>query len=420
MSATAKQQILLVDDEPQILVALEDLLSDRFVVYTAESGEDALQLMEHEENIAVVVTDQRMPKMAGDELVSRMDFHRAQRIIVTGYADLNAVVRAVNEGHIYAYVTKPWNAEDLRLKVTHAAEQFRLTQELENEKRLLNDLMNNSPDGIYFKDRELRFIRANNTIARWLGKDISEVVGKTLSELKAPESSVQDIEEGERATLKSGVPILDAVRKESRLGREVWLSEMKAPVHNAEHETVGLIGISRDITRQRELEEQLVQAQKMEAIGRLAGGVAHDFNNLLVVIQSYGELLKDGFEDSDPRKEEAAELLKASERAAGLTRQLLTFSRQRPAKTTLLHVNDILSDVVKMLRRLVHASINVELELTEHLETVRGDATQIEQVVLNLAINARDAMPRGGCVDDGLVSSVPGNPGFPGNCENSA
>src|SRR5690606_37717058 len=108
-----KRRVLLVDDEPQVLVALEDLLSDEFCVLKAQSGEDALKVIRGEPEIAVVITDQRMPKMTGDEFLTRLDQHAATRILLTGYADLSAVIRAVNEGKIFAYVTKPWNAEDL-------------------------------------------------------------------------------------------------------------------------------------------------------------------------------------------------------------------------------------------------------------------------------------------------------------------
>src|SRR5687767_6169569 len=133
-----KRRVLLVDDEPQVLVALEDLLSEEFCVLKAQSGEDALKLIRGEPEIAVVITDQRMPKMTGDEFLMRLDDHGATRILLTGYADLSAVIRAVNEGKIFAYVTKPWNADDLWLKVHNAAEHFHLAQELTNERQLLH------------------------------------------------------------------------------------------------------------------------------------------------------------------------------------------------------------------------------------------------------------------------------------------
>jgi two-component system, cell cycle sensor histidine kinase PleC len=147
---TARESVLLVDDEPQVLVALEDLLSDEFTIFKTESPETALRLAEREPSIAVVLSDQRMPGMNGDELLSRLHHScDASRILVTGFADLAAVVRAVNEGRIFAYVTKPWRPEELQLLVRKAVEHFRLAQELTHERTLLRDLMDNTPDGIY-------------------------------------------------------------------------------------------------------------------------------------------------------------------------------------------------------------------------------------------------------------------------------
>src|SRR5690606_15037293 len=184
-----------------------------------------------EGDIAVVVTDQRMPGMAGDELASRLsDSHLAQKILVTGYADLGAVVRAVNEGRIFAYVTKPWDEIDLRAKVAKAAEQFRLGQELAAEKRLLKDLMDNIPDGIYFKDRDLRFIRANKSIANWLGTQQDDLVGKRLRDVGSPHDQSELIEEQERESLENGRPILDAIRQIQDGDKIRWLSERKAPI----------------------------------------------------------------------------------------------------------------------------------------------------------------------------------------------
>lgn len=404
-----KPQVLLVDDEPEILIALEDLLSDQFVVKTAQSGKDALRLMGESEDIAVVVTDQRMPQMQGDELVAHIQgLHTAQRILVTGYADLGAVVRAVNEGQIFAYVTKPWNEADLRMKVSKAAEQFRLSRELAAEKQLLDDLMNNSPDGIFFKDQELKFIRANKTLARWLGTDVDSLVGKKLTDVMSSLDDAQRFEAEERQSLLDNRAILDSVRQEAT-GRGLrWFSETKAPVHGLDDSGVRLVGISRDVSQQRELEQQLLQSQKMEAMGKLAGGVAHDFNNLLMVIQAYGELLRDGVSHEATRLDHAEQLLKAVDRAAALTKQLLTFSRKGPARITQVNVNEVVVEVVKMLSRLVPENIELRTMLMVNQELVRADATNLEQVLINLVINARDAMPQGGQIVIRTELSVPG------------
>src|SRR5262249_39156785 len=164
----------------------------------------------------------------------------------------------------------------------------------------------------------------------------------------------------------------------------------------------GLVGevlsVSRDITERRRLEEELRQVQKMDAVGQLAGGVAHDFNNLLTTIRGFADLLVRSFEADDARRKDIAEILKATERAASLTRQLLAFSKRQVLRVEALSVNGIVADMVKIIRRLLGDSIKVESVLDPKVWTVRADPGQLEQVLLNLAINARDAMPRGGAL----------------------
>lgn len=141
--SSAPPRILVVDDEPQVLLALQDLLEDEFEVETTSEATEALRIVESDPSIAVVLSDQRMPEMTGDELLAKVRQHSsATRMLCTGYADLEAVVRSVNEGRIFAYITKPWDSADLRLKLHHAADYFRLGHELAYEKQLLADLMN--------------------------------------------------------------------------------------------------------------------------------------------------------------------------------------------------------------------------------------------------------------------------------------
>src|SRR5260221_3679894 len=143
----AKEHVLVVDDEPQVLVALEDLLSDDFTILKASTPENALQAVAQDPNIAVVITDQRMPRMNGDELLARMNNAQAVGIMVSGFADLPAVIRAINEGKVFAYVTKPWNPEDLRVKVAKGVEHYKLARQIVHDRHLLADLMNSSTDG---------------------------------------------------------------------------------------------------------------------------------------------------------------------------------------------------------------------------------------------------------------------------------
>ena len=157
-----------------------------------------------------------------------------------------------------------------------------------------------------------------------------------------------------------------------------------------------LVIVNRDVTQRKSLEEQFRQAQKMEAIGRLSGGVAHDFNNLLGVIIGYGEIVQEGTPAESPLRSCVDEMLKAGHRAAGLTRQLLAFSRQQVLDPRILDLNAVVKDMEKMLKRLIGEDIQFVASLDPALVPIKADQGQIEQAILNLAVNARDAMPEGG------------------------
>src|SRR2546427_2286292 len=167
-------------------------------------------------------------------------------------------------------------------------------------------------------------------------------------------------------------------------------------VRNVASEVAYYETIVRDVTEQRRLQAQLMQAQKMEAVGRLAGGVAHDFNNLLTVIISYSDLLLEDLGRDDPKREDVAAVRKAAEGAAALTHQLLAFSRQQVLQPKVLDVNATVASTEKLLRRLIGEDIQLVAKLGSGLGSVKADPGQIEQVIMNLAVNARDAMPAGG------------------------
>jgi two-component system, cell cycle sensor histidine kinase and response regulator CckA len=177
-----------------------------------------------------------------------------------------------------------------------------------------------------------------------------------------------------------------------------WIRDRAFPVRDRDGQVVRVAGVAEDVTERRQLEAQLRQAQKMEAIGRLAGGVAHDFNNLLTVINGCSELLLHAVGDGAEQRELLDEILKAGKRSASLTRQLLAFSRQQVVSPKILDVNEVVQDIEKMLRRLIGEDVDLTTVLQRPLPTVKADRGQLEQVLLNLAVNARDAMPDGGAL----------------------
>jgi two-component system cell cycle sensor histidine kinase/response regulator CckA len=158
---------------------------------------------------------------------------------------------------------------------------------------------------------------------------------------------------------------------------------------------LGFVTVSRDLTERRNLEEQFRQSQKMDAVGRLAGGIAHDFNNLLTVIRLNTEIIMDGFDPTDPRSEDVKQIRSAAERASGLTRQLLAFSRKQILQPRVLDMNSVVGNVEPMLRRLIGEDITISTTSSARGYIV-ADPGQLEQVLMNLVVNARDAMPQGG------------------------
>ena len=251
-------KVLLVDDEPQVLIALEDLLSDSFEVTATDQPERALRIAEADPDIAVVVSDQRMPKMCGDELLQRLQEHSAAtRILCTGYADLDAIVRCVNDGKIFAYVTKPWDGMDLRLKVQHAADYFKLHHELEYERQLLGDLMNSMPEAIFFKDTQNRYVRVNPAFVEVFGAShASDVLGRRLSELIPSSEVAHHIEAEERALLRDGSSRRSIVQCASPQG-ERSLSITRAAVRSSSGAVLGLVGISQDVSETLRTQEDL-------------------------------------------------------------------------------------------------------------------------------------------------------------------
>jgi two-component system cell cycle sensor histidine kinase/response regulator CckA len=249
---------------------------------------------------------------------------------------------------------------------------------------LLRGLMTSIPDNIYFKDRLGRFIRMNASMARWFGlSDPRDGEGKTDADFFSEEHARQAFADEQRV-MATGEPLEGLEEKETWPdGRVTWVSTTKAPIRDARGEVIGI-------------EEQLRASQKMDAIGRLAGGVAHDFNNMLGVIVGYGEMVLKQLEGGSPLHGKQQEVLKAAQRAADLTGQLLAFSRRQVLQPRVLDLNIVVADMDKLLRRLIGEDVELRTRPDPQLGSVSADPGQLGQIIMNLAVNARDAMPAGG------------------------
>ena len=238
-----------------------------------------------------------------------------------------------------------------------------------------------------------RFIDVNDAFVRLYGFNRQELIGKTALEVGIwPATSRNDVIAGELID-DGGFRNVELAFRDNA-GRTVEVLCSAVLIDFDGENCVLAMGI--DITERKALEAQLAQSRKMDAIGRLAGGIAHDFNNMLSVILSYSELLLNEFQADDEPREMIQEIEKAAQRSAALTRQLLTFGRKQIVHPQPLHLNTVVSDVAKLLARLLGENIELRTTLEPQLHMVRADPGQMEQVIVNLAINARDAMPEGG------------------------
>ena len=279
--------------------------------------------------------------------------------------------------------------------------KLKKTEETLDRLRRQNELLLNSAgEGIYGIDLHGNTIFVNPAAARMLGWEPEELIGKAqhpiIHHTKADGTTCSEEGCPIYAALTDGAvrPAADDLfwRKD---GSSFPVEYVSTPTREGD-KVVGAVVVFKDITERRQLEAQLRQAQKMEAVGRLAGGIAHDFNNLLTIITGYSQLLLDRHTSGEELQEQIGEIKKAGNRAAALTRQLLAFSRKQVLTPRVVDLNIIIANVEKLLCRLIGEDIELKIAQAPELGRVRADPDQIEQVLLNLAINARDAMPHGG------------------------
>jgi PAS domain S-box-containing protein len=276
----------------------------------------------------------------------------------------------------------------------HIAELNELLEAQKRSEERYRLLVEAASDAIFSLSSDYRITSLNTAFEKITGWSCDEWIGRRFEDLMHADdiAAARDVL---RRVFQGETLLLSELRLVRKSGNHVIVECTTTP-QLQDGQVIGLLGIARDMTERKRLEASLLQSQKMEAVGRLAGGVAHDFNNLLVVIIGYSDLLTDRLDKSDRAKAMLDEIKKAAERAAGLTRQLLAFSRKQIIQPVALNINKIVTNMDKMLTRVIGEDIELVTVLQPSLGVVKADAGQIEQVILNLAVNSRDAMPKGG------------------------
>ncbi len=282
------------------------------------------------------------------------------------------------------------------LAVRHAHLTADLDRERDDRFRLAS-LVEGSDDAIVSATLDGTIISWNPGAERLYGYPAHEIVGRDVSMLVPAERTSDRHYLLERVRSGERIPAFDAVHRRKD-GSPVTISLSMSPIHDRHGQVVAVAGIAHDITETRRLESSLRQSAKMEAVGRLAGGLAHDFNNMLTVIDGYSELVLMKLPADNPVRSLVEEIHRAGERAAELTRQLMVFSRKSMVEPRVLDLSEVVLADVDMLKRVIGEDVAIETRLAGNLDHVMADRAQFDQMLVNLVINARDAMPDGGQV----------------------
>jgi PAS domain S-box-containing protein len=358
-SATAKRQMGLADDSPANLEVLMN---------------------------AVHPDDRRMMQEAIDRAVrDKIDYALEYRSL---WPDGSLHWRLAR-GHA------AYDSAGRAVRMTGIAIDIDDLKRAEEQLQLQAAVLQAAANSIVITDREGTILWTNYAFSQLTGYAFDEVLGKNTRVLKSGEQASAFYENLWR-TITSGQTWHGEIVNKRKDG-SLYPEEMTiTPVRSGKGEISHFVAIKQDISERKRLEAQFLQAQKMEAVGRLAGGIAHDFNNALGVITGYSDILKTDLSLDDPKRAKLEEIHKAGQRAASLTRQLLAFSRKQPMQPVVLDLNSLVSETDKMLRPLIGEDIELILVRESKSARVKADRGQVEQILMNLAVNARDAMPEGG------------------------
>ena len=388
-------RVLVVEDNPGDVRLFSELVRSTGAksfafehVSTLRAGLEKL----NNDQFDVVLLDLTLPDEQGLSTVTRAHAHapNVPIVVLTGRGDEALALQAVRAG-AQDYLFKGQVDGDLLVRsIRYATERGRALKALERREEHFRSLIENSLDMVSILNVDGTIRYASPSHERILGFGVDELVGQNVMTF---------VHSDDLESVKSAFAGTAAVSLQCRFRHKdgSWrviesfgrnLSDLAA--------VSGVVVNSRDITDRKRLEEQLHHSQRLEAVGRLAGGVAHDFNNLLMIISGYSQILLDTMRQSDPARPQLEQVVRAAERATDLTHQLLAVSRRQVTRPTVLNLNRLLQAMDLMLRRVIGEDIDLVSSLAPGLEMVRVDPGQIEQVVLNLAVNARDAMPEGG------------------------
>jgi PAS domain S-box-containing protein len=399
-------RILIADDEEKIRKSLSGLLKEQgYEVMTVENGLECLQMMSAK-IYDLVILDIVMPGIDGIEVLKgiKQRYNDMEVIMITGYADKEKAITALRL-NAYDFIEKPFESKEILNTINNCLSQLRLrreveskNQELKEAEKFIKNVIESVDEGFIVIDPEYKIISANKAYCNQIKMPLEDIIGQYCYEI-AHQISVPCYSLGEECSakhaLETEVPWETTHIHYDTKKNPIHLQIKSFPIKDISGRITSTVNITNDITEKRKLENYLRHTQKMEAVRTLTGGIAHEFNNLLAAIIGYGKLLQEEIKE-EPLQDYLSKLLLSSERATNLVKDLLTFSRKQILTMRPVKINEIIMDVEILLKRLITKDIELVITLMDEDAVVMADFDQIEQVLLNLVLNARDAMPDGG------------------------
>lgn len=388
-------KIMVVEDENIVALDLRYQLEKNGYIVSAifSSGEEALQNIDKLKPNLVLMDIQLQGNMDGVETAKMIrDEYKIPVVFITAFADDTTFQRAKSIDP-FGYIIKPFEERILRTTIEMAIYKAEIDRKLVESEERYRNFFEEDLSGDFVAKSDGTIFECNPAFLEMFEFESRErALGTAINNLFTDDEQKENFWSELRSKKK-----LRLMELELKTYTEEVIEVMANVIADFENGTIKEIkGYLIDTTERKKLEEQLRQSQKMEAIGRLAGGVAHDFNNILTVITGYNTMMKEKIKEDMPIEEDIEGIKKAAQRATNLTRQLLVFSRKHTLKPSVVSINTLLKDMEKMLDRLIHENITITYFLEAENPYIFIDQSQMEQVLINLAVNAKDAMPDGG------------------------
>jgi len=397
-----KATVLIVEDERIVAKDLQQsLISEGYhVPLVVSTGDDALQAVQQLNPDVILIDIQLKGNLDGIQTASQIHhLYDVPVIYLTAFADENTLRRAKTT-EPFGYIIKPFEEREVYSTIEMALYKHLTEKKLKQHDRWLSATLKSVSDGVIATNTRGRIIFMNPAAERLTGWSQSETRDKNIDQIMQLVNSVTNkpVENPLAKAIETGEPVElpSDIYLKAKDDRGFPTSVSASPIIDDRGQLLGTVLVFKDNSKHLALEKQLREGQKMEAIGRLAGGIAHDFNNLLMVILGNIEFAKEGIQPGSGAYEDLERVEKAAGQARALIDQLLTFSRQKAYKKEVLDLNAAIKDFLQMVNRVIGEKIQIETSLQDDLASVLADPAHIHQILMNLCLNAKDAMPHGG------------------------